>query len=83
MKGCFFRCKNSLGQPHSHVLFYSNDDLFGSVSCRFSLISKYNIPFAKAVLLKEVIVYLLMVLLLMNYQKISIFFARAAGKTNS
>ena len=60
MKGCFFRCKNSLGQPQSHVLFYSNDDLFGSVSCRFSLISKYNIPFAKAVLLKEVIVYLLM-----------------------
>ena len=60
MKGCFFQCKNSLGQPQSHVLFYSNDDLFGSVSCRFSLISKYNIPFAKAVLLKEVIVYLLM-----------------------
>ena len=41
----FLRCKNSLGQPQninqlskSHVLFNSDDDLFSSVSCRFSLI---------------------------------------------
>ena len=58
----FWRCKDSLGQPQhinqlskSHVLFYSYDDLFGSVSCRFSLISKHDIPCAKAVLRIEVI----------------------------
>ena len=55
----FLRCKNSLGQPQninqlskSHVLFNSDDDLFGSVSCRFSLILKFC---AKAVLRRETV----------------------------
>ena len=37
------------------MLLYSDDDLSGSVSCRFSLISKHGIPCAKAVLRIEVI----------------------------
>ena len=37
------------------MLLYSNDDLFGSVSCRFTLISKHDTPRAKAVLRIEVI----------------------------
>ena len=87
MKNFFFGekiLKVNLNASISHVPFYSNDELFGSVSCHFSLILEYNIPCAKTVLLEEVIFYPFMDTFIDELLKtFQYFFARAAGKTNS